>query len=37
VPALGSAGFEAACGTLSGMLAWNGKSVEVKEKTCLDL
>ena len=29
--------FEAACGTLSGTLAWNGKSVEVKEKTCGDL
>ena len=29
--------FEAACGTLSGTLAWNGKSIEVKEKTCLDL
>ena len=29
--------FEAACGTLSGTLAWNGKNVEVKEKTCGDL
>ena len=29
--------FEQACGTLSGTLTWNGRSVEVKEKTCQDL
>jgi hypothetical protein len=29
--------FEQACGTLSGSLTWNGKSIEVKEKTCQDL
>lgn len=29
--------FEAACGTLSGTLAWNGKTVDVKEKRCEDL
>ncbi len=29
--------FEFACGTLSGTLSWNGKNVEVKEKTCGDL
>jgi hypothetical protein len=29
--------FEQACGTLSGPLTWNGRNVEVKEKTCQDL
>jgi hypothetical protein len=29
--------FEAACGTLFGTLAWNGKTVDVKEKRCEDL
>lgn len=29
--------FEAACGTLSGTLTWNGKTVDVKEKRCEDL
>jgi hypothetical protein len=29
--------FDQACGTLSGKLTWNGKAVEVHEKTCQDL